>query len=223
MVLIELANADANGPLDISAEQARAEDLVSETRLYRQTAARTGEPPWPAFWKSWSASWWILPTSRRASRRRRWRSCGKGCNPKESYSKCGCWVRKSSARKRRRTPGPPETMRKAMIMMRLRMIISIGCLLALAAARPWRRGPRPFRRRHPRPSGAASVSRGPTPAHAMAFDAQELSHRRQVIPRRRSWRPGRPAAGRWRNFSNDVQTRAPAQERRPVLAGPPMR
>ncbi len=43
MVLIELANANANGGLDISAEQARAEDLVSETRLYRQTAARTGD------------------------------------------------------------------------------------------------------------------------------------------------------------------------------------
>lgn len=43
MVLIELSNANASGGLDISAEQARAEDLVSETRLYRQTAARTGD------------------------------------------------------------------------------------------------------------------------------------------------------------------------------------
>ena len=43
MVLIELANANASGGLDISAEQARAEDLVSETRLYRQTAAHTGD------------------------------------------------------------------------------------------------------------------------------------------------------------------------------------
>jgi hypothetical protein len=43
MVLVELANADSKGPLDISAEQARAEDLVSETRLYRQTAAHTGD------------------------------------------------------------------------------------------------------------------------------------------------------------------------------------
>jgi hypothetical protein len=45
MVLIELANANANasGGLDISAEQSRAGDLVSETRLYRQTAARTGD------------------------------------------------------------------------------------------------------------------------------------------------------------------------------------
>ena len=41
-VLIELSNASANGPLDISAEQERAEDLVNESRLYRQTAAHTG-------------------------------------------------------------------------------------------------------------------------------------------------------------------------------------
>jgi hypothetical protein len=43
MVMIELANAEANGPLDISAEQERAGDLVSESRLYWQTAAHAGE------------------------------------------------------------------------------------------------------------------------------------------------------------------------------------
>ena len=43
MVLIELANANPKGDLNISAEQERAGDLVSETRLYRQTAARTGD------------------------------------------------------------------------------------------------------------------------------------------------------------------------------------
>jgi hypothetical protein len=43
MVLVELANADSKGPLDISAEQERAGDLVTETRLYRQTAAHTGD------------------------------------------------------------------------------------------------------------------------------------------------------------------------------------
>jgi len=43
MVLIELANANPKAGLDISAEQARAGDLVSETRLYRQTAAHTGD------------------------------------------------------------------------------------------------------------------------------------------------------------------------------------
>jgi hypothetical protein len=43
MVLIELANANPKDGLDISAEQERAGDLVSETRLYRQTAAHTGD------------------------------------------------------------------------------------------------------------------------------------------------------------------------------------
>ena len=43
MVLVELANANPKGPLDISSEQARAEDLVAESRLYRQTANKTGE------------------------------------------------------------------------------------------------------------------------------------------------------------------------------------
>ena len=43
MVLIELANTNAKGPLDISSEQERAGDLVTETRLYRQTAAHTGD------------------------------------------------------------------------------------------------------------------------------------------------------------------------------------
>ncbi len=42
MVLIELANANASGSLDISSEQERAQELISETRLYRQTAAATG-------------------------------------------------------------------------------------------------------------------------------------------------------------------------------------
>jgi hypothetical protein len=43
MVLVELANANSHGPLDISAEQERAGGLVAETRLYRQTAAHTGD------------------------------------------------------------------------------------------------------------------------------------------------------------------------------------
>jgi hypothetical protein len=43
MVLIELANANAKGPIDISSERERAGDLVTETRLYRQTAAHTGD------------------------------------------------------------------------------------------------------------------------------------------------------------------------------------
>ena len=43
MVLIELTNANPQRSMDISAEQERATGLVTETRLYRQTAARTGD------------------------------------------------------------------------------------------------------------------------------------------------------------------------------------
>jgi len=43
MVLIELANAKPKGKMDISAQQALAGDLVTESRLYRQTAAHTGD------------------------------------------------------------------------------------------------------------------------------------------------------------------------------------
>jgi hypothetical protein len=43
MVLVELANAPGEGETDISTEQALASGLVDETRLYRQTAARTGD------------------------------------------------------------------------------------------------------------------------------------------------------------------------------------
>jgi hypothetical protein len=42
LVLVELANANPKRRLDISAEQERAGDLVSESRLYRQTALGTG-------------------------------------------------------------------------------------------------------------------------------------------------------------------------------------
>jgi len=42
-VLVELANASSDGPLDISAEQERAEDLLTENRLYQQTAAHNGD------------------------------------------------------------------------------------------------------------------------------------------------------------------------------------
>jgi hypothetical protein len=43
MVLAEVANANPRQPLDISFEQERAADLVAESRLYRQTALRTGD------------------------------------------------------------------------------------------------------------------------------------------------------------------------------------
>jgi len=43
MVLVELVNAKGNGSVDITNEQHRAEDLLDENRLYRQTAAGIGE------------------------------------------------------------------------------------------------------------------------------------------------------------------------------------
>ena len=43
MVLIELTNAHPHRKLDITSQQERAEDLVSESRLYRQTAEHTGD------------------------------------------------------------------------------------------------------------------------------------------------------------------------------------
>ena len=43
MVLIELTNAHPRRSLDITSQQERAEDLVSESRLYRQTAEHTGD------------------------------------------------------------------------------------------------------------------------------------------------------------------------------------
>jgi hypothetical protein len=43
MMLIELVNANAKGPIDITSAQERAEDLLTENRLYRQTADHTGD------------------------------------------------------------------------------------------------------------------------------------------------------------------------------------
>jgi hypothetical protein len=42
-MLLEVANADARQPLDMSSESRRAGELVSSNRIYRQTAARSGE------------------------------------------------------------------------------------------------------------------------------------------------------------------------------------
>lgn len=43
MVLVEIANASAADGLDISHEQRRAQELISANRLYRQSAAETGD------------------------------------------------------------------------------------------------------------------------------------------------------------------------------------
>lgn len=42
MMLVELVSAGGDGDVDISTERARAEELVSDNRLYRQTAEATG-------------------------------------------------------------------------------------------------------------------------------------------------------------------------------------
>ena len=43
MVLVELVSAAGTGDIDISSERARAQQLVAANRLYRQTAASTGD------------------------------------------------------------------------------------------------------------------------------------------------------------------------------------
>jgi hypothetical protein len=43
MVLVELASAEGTGSIDISTEQARAQQLVAANRLYRQSALTTGD------------------------------------------------------------------------------------------------------------------------------------------------------------------------------------
>jgi len=42
-MLLELSNADAKHPLDVTSESRRAGELVASNRIYRQTAARRGE------------------------------------------------------------------------------------------------------------------------------------------------------------------------------------
>ena len=45
MVLIELVNAPADERMNVKAQRAVADELVSANRLYRQTAARSGDEP----------------------------------------------------------------------------------------------------------------------------------------------------------------------------------
>jgi hypothetical protein len=44
MVLVELVSAGEDASVDISSEQARAQQLLAANRLYRQTALSTGNP-----------------------------------------------------------------------------------------------------------------------------------------------------------------------------------
>lgn len=43
MMLVELVSADDAGPVDISSERSRAEQLLAANRLYRETALQTGD------------------------------------------------------------------------------------------------------------------------------------------------------------------------------------
>ena len=43
MMLVELVSADDAGPVDISSERSRAEQLLAANRLYRETAVKTGD------------------------------------------------------------------------------------------------------------------------------------------------------------------------------------
>ncbi len=43
VMLVDLVNSSGNGTVDLSADQARAEDLIAGNRLYRQTAEREGD------------------------------------------------------------------------------------------------------------------------------------------------------------------------------------
>ena len=43
MILVELMNSEPKGPVDISEEQQRAQDLIGENRLYRQAALKSGD------------------------------------------------------------------------------------------------------------------------------------------------------------------------------------
>lgn len=44
MVLVELVNAEADGPLDLRAQQRAARNLLADNRLYRQSARMGGQP-----------------------------------------------------------------------------------------------------------------------------------------------------------------------------------
>lgn len=43
MILVELMNSEPKGPVDISEERQRAQDLIGENRLYRQAALKSGD------------------------------------------------------------------------------------------------------------------------------------------------------------------------------------
>ena len=67
MILVELMNSEPKGPVDISEEQLRAQDLIGENRLYRQAALKSGRHTRSRTCSmSWSAFCWISRTARRS-------------------------------------------------------------------------------------------------------------------------------------------------------------
>ena len=99
-VLVELANANTQGPLDISMEQRRAEDLVSENRLYRQTALYTGQVGVANVLEELERALQISRTRRPRCRLRSSKACASAWMPAAFYSRSECWARMSGAKKR---------------------------------------------------------------------------------------------------------------------------
>ncbi len=106
MVLIELANANPHGPLDISSRAGtrgrpgeRKPPLPADRGAHRQTAAIG------VFSTSWIACCWISRTRPRRFRRMNWKICASGWKPKAFCSRFGLWARTSGTRKNRRGAG----------------------------------------------------------------------------------------------------------------------
>ena len=101
MVLIELANANPKNSMDISDEQERASDLVTETRLYRQTAARTGDTRITGVLDELERVLVDITHAPSNMTRDSWRNCASGWRPKAYFSKSACWAPMSGTRKAR--------------------------------------------------------------------------------------------------------------------------
>ena len=95
------------GPLDISAEKERAADLVSESRLYRQTAAHTGDTAVAGVLDDIDRV--LLEIAHGPSRLapEDSKNCANGWRPKAYFSRSVFWARTSGTRK-----NPPRTLRR---------------------------------------------------------------------------------------------------------------
>src|SRR5439155_17748131 len=118
MMLVELSNAEPLGPaqkrVDISAEQHRAEDLLEENRLYRQTALKEGDANLASVLDDLERVLLTSRTARKKSRRRNWKRFARKSRRAEFCSKFE-WSAGSSRNGRR--PQNPlrrrKTLRKA--------------------------------------------------------------------------------------------------------------